>query len=83
MDDRQLSIELQSARNAVYSAIGEGLTKLEDKEIASEIFRTWRVTKALEKRALRWVQIQGELEYIKEIEDELTEKKNALKELEQ
>lgn len=75
MDARQLSIELQSARNAVYSALGATLSTKDDKEIASEIFRTWRVTKALEKRAIKWVEIQGELEYIKEIEDELKEKR--------
>ncbi len=82
MDARQLSIELQSARNAVYSAVGKKLTEMEDQDIAREVFRTWRLTKALEVRAEKWVRIQGELEGITALENELSDRKKELQELE-
>lgn len=66
----------------MYSALGDKLTEKDDKDLAREIFRTWRVTKALEVRAEKWVRIQGQLEGIDELEKELSEKKAQLLELE-
>lgn len=48
LDTRSLAIELQSARNSVYSALGERVVDMEEKELNKQIYKAYKCCKALE-----------------------------------
>lgn len=51
-DPRQLSIEVQSARNSVYEALGESIEKMEEDKLCNQVFKAWKVCKRVEEHII-------------------------------
>ena len=79
--DKQLSIELQSARNAVYNALGSKISEMTCQDLMEEVFKTWKLTKALEGKANRFSELQGELEELDLMEEDIISRRKQLSEL--